>query len=326
MVPNAADTQQIWQAARRLSGRAIRSLTATASLNADDGLVLVSAAAGNVVLTLPAANALAGAVAGVARVTAQQLLIVRTDTSANTVTIQRAGSDALGVGTATSYLVGRGERLTIQSDGGATWWLLNSNLTGQRIQVFNASGNFTTPAWVEHVFATAIGGGGGGGGNTTSGAGGGGGGGGLAEDIVPVSGGDVIAVTRGAGGAGGVNNSGTAAGNNGVAGGASSFGSAVVAAGGAAGLGSLSTGQGASGAGGAGTTGALLMTGGSGDSGHWTSNGFGGRGGDAAGGGGGGAGSTGLPTAGGGPGGGGAGGGSNFAGAAGANGQVVVRF
>lgn len=326
LTPNAADTQQVWQAVRRMSGAVIRSLTATAALNGDDGVVFITAAAGNVVLTLPPANAHSGAVAGAARISSQRLLIVRTDTSANTVTLQRAGSDALGAGTATSYLLGVGERLAIQSDAGA-WWLLNSNMTGQRTQVFSADGTFTAPAWVTQVHAEAIGGGGGGGGNTTQGGGGGGGGGGYAAGTVNVTGGQAIAVTRGAGGAGGVNNGGSAAANSGGNGGSSSFGSAVVAGGGTGGQGSISGGQGNSGPGGAGTTGARLASGGAGDAGFLVSTtGRGGRGGDAARGGGGGGASSGLPSAGGGPGGGGAGGGNNFAGAAGANGEVAVWF
>ena len=328
LTPSDADWQQVWQAVRRLAGRQIRVLTGNTTLNADDGLVFVSAAGGNVTLTLPAANALAGTVAGVARISSQQLTIVRTDTSGNTVTVQRAGSDKLGAGTATAYLQFVGERLRIASDGVDTWHLVSCNLLGRRRQVFTADGTFTVPAWVDSVDVEAIGAGGGGGGNTTAGGGGGGGGGGYARGRVAVQGRQAIGVTRGAGGTAGPNNSGSAAGNDGGNGGASSFGSAVVAAGGLGGKGSMNQGSGATGEGGAGTTGEILMTAQDGNAGIWISGalGLGGMGGMAARGGGGGAASSGLPTAGNGPGGGGAGGGSNFGGAAGANGAVYVTF
>jgi hypothetical protein len=328
LTPSDADLQQVWQAVRRLSGRQIRVLTGNATLTADDGLVIVSAAGGNVALTLPAANALAGTVAGVARISAQQLMILRTDTSGNTLTLNRAGSDKLGAGTATAYLMGVGERLRILSDGVDTWHLVSSTLSGRRRQVFNADGTFTVPAWVDWVDVEAIGGGGGGGGNTTRGGAGGGGGAGYARGRVAVTGGQVITVTRGAGGAAGSASSGSAAGNDGGNGGASSFGSAVVAGGGLGGKGSLIDGSGATGEGGAGTTGEILMTGQDGNAGIWISGGLGlgGMGGMAARGGGGGAASSGLPTPGNGPGGGGGGGGSNFGGAAGANGAVYVVF
>lgn len=328
LTPGASDWAQMWKAVRRLSGRQIRLLNGNATLTADDGLVLVNAASGNLTLTLPAGNALTGAVAGVAQISSQQLILVRTDTSGNTVTLQRAGTDKLGAGTATTYAMGVGERLRINSDGVDTWYLGSSNLLGTREQVFDNSGTWTAPAWVTRAFAEAIGAGGGGGGNTTRGAGGGGGGGGFADGWVPVVGGTAYTVTRGAGGTAGPNNSGSAAGNDGGNGGASSFGSLVAANGGMGGKGSVADGQGATGTGGTGTAGTRLMTGTNGGAGFFASStaSYGGYGGAAARGGGGGAPSSGLPTNGQGPGGGGAGGANNYGGGAGANGQVLVRW
>lgn len=325
---NTADQQQLWQGVRRLAGRQVRVVTANATLDADDGLVLIDATAGSIVITLPSAAALAGTVAGVAKISSQQLTLVRTDTSGNTVTLQRAGSDKLGRGTAVNYLMTATEVLRIASTGTDTWRLVSCSVLGRREQTLTGSGNWTVPAWVDFIDVEFIGGGGGGGGNTTQGGAGGGGAGGRASGSYVVTGGQVIAYAIGAAGTAGVNNSGTAAGNNGGDGGASTFGSLVAAAGGQGGRGSVSNGQGASGQGGNGTTGTNLRKGGDGNAGFWISgtNAFGGMGGSAPCGGGGGAASTGLPTAGGFPGGGGGGGANNFAGGAGAAGTGVVRY
>lgn len=112
LTPSDANREQLIQAMRRLAGGNITSLTANASLTPDSsGLILVSAASGNVTLTLSAANAVSGL--------PQRMTIVRTDTSANTVTVQRAGADTIEG--ATSLTLPIGARLVLLSDGTGQW-------------------------------------------------------------------------------------------------------------------------------------------------------------------------------------------------------------
>lgn len=232
---NGADMDQVWQSLGRLTGRQLQTVTASATLTADSGTVLVSAAAGNVTITLPAAAALAGTVAGVAVVRSQQLTLMRTDTTANTVTIQRAGSDKLGAaGTATNYLLGVSERLRILSDGVDAWHLASCNLLGRRRHIMSSSGDFTVPAFVERIAVRVKGGGGGGGGCPANGSAGGGGEGGTAEGDLVVTPGAVMSGVVGAAGA-----AGTASGDGGN-GGNTTFGGLT----GGGGYGGLSTGTG----------------------------------------------------------------------------------
>ncbi len=62
---------------------AYRTLTANATLRSTDAIVFVDATGGNVTLTLPAASTMIG----------KTIRIIRIDSSANTVTVQRAGAD-----------------------------------------------------------------------------------------------------------------------------------------------------------------------------------------------------------------------------------------
>lgn len=112
ITPDKSVVTQLRQSMRRLAGGNVATVTATGSLTADQaGLVLVSAAGGNVTLTLPAANGAGG--------TPLPFTFVRTDTSSNSVTIQRAGSDTIeGQTTLAIPLSGR---TTIRSDGTSTW-------------------------------------------------------------------------------------------------------------------------------------------------------------------------------------------------------------
>lgn len=84
---------------------AYRSLTANATLRITDELVFVDATGGNVTLTLPAASTFIG----------KSMRIVRIDSSANTVTVQRAGADDIN-NAATSKTITNtiGTALTIQ--------------------------------------------------------------------------------------------------------------------------------------------------------------------------------------------------------------------
>ena len=194
-------------------------------------------------------------------------------------------------------------------------------IAGKSIQVFNASGTFTVPAFVTKIKGRVAGAGAGGSGsNGTTVCGGGGGAGGYAEGIFTVTPGAVITITVGAGGAGG------ASGANSTAGGTSSIGALASATGGAATFTSGANGVGG-GAPGVGSGGAVNLSGGSGNDGSASSAATGtGSGGASAFGGGGRAGS-GSGIAGLSPGSGGGGAYSSAgSGAAGAAGIVIVEW
>jgi hypothetical protein len=112
ITPAKTDYDQLRQAIRRFAGANVSAVSATGALTADQaGLVSVSAASGAVTLTLPAANAAGGL--------PLEFVFVRTDTSANAVTIQRAGTDTIeGGATLPIPLSGR---VTLRSDGTSVW-------------------------------------------------------------------------------------------------------------------------------------------------------------------------------------------------------------
>lgn len=155
LTPAAGDREQLIQAIRRIAGGNTTVLSATGILTADNaGIVSVSAAGGAVALTLPAANAASG----------RPILFtfLRTDTSPNTLTIQRAGADTIEGLTALTLPVGR--RLTLQSDGASTWRMVAVGGALIGVQVFGASGTYTPTPGMGRVRVTAVGGGGAGGG------------------------------------------------------------------------------------------------------------------------------------------------------------------
>lgn len=124
LAPDAADLQQLRKALSRLYGGGLRTVTANTTLTADDaGLVLVDAAGGNRTITLPAANAAGGRPI--------ELLLIRIDSTANTVTIQRAGSDTIE-GAAT-YPLPQGNRLALMSDGGTAWRVVHETAVGRSV-------------------------------------------------------------------------------------------------------------------------------------------------------------------------------------------------
>lgn len=212
---SGGDQQQLIKALDRLFGGGLRTLTANATLTADDaGLLLVDASAGNRTHTLPVAASVGGRPI--------HLTFVRTDTSANSVTIQRAGADTIeGL---TTISLPPGGRLVLVSDGSAAWRLLRQPVASG-MQVFTASGTFNVPSGVYLIDVEVLGGGGGGGGSGTANTGGaGGGGGGYARRLCAVTPGQAVSVTVGAGGAGST--------SNGATGGTSSFGAFCSATGG----------------------------------------------------------------------------------------------
>jgi hypothetical protein len=123
-----ADQAQLRKALDRLYGGGLRSVSANATLTADDaGLVLIDASGGNRTITLPAANAANGR--------PLRFELVRTDSSANAVTVQRAGSDTIEG--ASSVTLPVGGRVALRGDGGGGWWVLDE---GARGQSYGASG------------------------------------------------------------------------------------------------------------------------------------------------------------------------------------------
>jgi microcystin-dependent protein len=113
-----ADLAQVRKSLDRLFGGGLASYSANTTLTVDDaGLVLVNASGGARTITLPAANALGGRPI--------QITIVKTDTSANAVTVQRAGSDTING--QTSLLLAVGDRVTLISDGVNIWFTVAGN-------------------------------------------------------------------------------------------------------------------------------------------------------------------------------------------------------
>ncbi|MBU6246476.1 MAG: hypothetical protein KGN77_01870 [Xanthomonadaceae bacterium] len=303
-----ASTTQLVQSILRIAAGNIATINANGTLTADNaGTVLAGAAGGNVAVTLPAAAA--------AGVLPLRIQFCRTDTSANSFTINCAGSDKILPGTATSITLAVAQVMTLASDGVGNWRVTEDNLRLTRIMLLtSASGTFSPPAGIAGGMVGVYGDGGGGGG----GSGGGGGGGGYAEGFVPFTYGTGIAWTAGQGGALGI------VGSSGYPGTGSTFGSLAATGGG----GGSDAGAFPGGAGGVGSGGAVNLTGGHGNAGGSAGIPNGGDGAGPYGGkGGGGAPSGNGGTAGTGYGGGGAGGiGGSVNGAAGAAGAVTVRY
>jgi hypothetical protein len=210
IAPSDADNTQLWQVIKRMSGGFVASIGAgsVTLVQGSAGLLLVSAASGNVSVTLPPANALCGSLYGVSAVNPIPLRIVRTDTNtSNTVTIYPSGSDTLAPGGQTSYAMTAGEAMRIESDAVSAWYQISSSVAGKRRLIVSSSQNWTVPAWVLRIKGKAVGGGGGGAACNPSGStfqsGGGGGAGGVAEGEFSVTPGQSIPITIAGGGAGG---------------------------------------------------------------------------------------------------------------------------
>lgn len=124
ITPAKTDYDQLRQAIRRFAGANVSSVSATGALTADQaGLVSVSAASGAVTLTLPAANAAGGL--------PLQFVFVRTDTSTNAVTIQRAGGDTIEG--ATTLPIPLSGRVTLRSDGTSAWRVVGEANLGRSL-------------------------------------------------------------------------------------------------------------------------------------------------------------------------------------------------
>ena len=245
VVPNAASWSQVAQAIARVAAGNVTSITAAGSsaLTPDNaGLLVVNAAAGNVVLDLPPV-----ATPGATPVLPLQFRLVRTDSTANTVVLAANGTDGFvdgGWAPITAPALAQGEVLHLCGDG-AAHWLVEGAAHG--LQIFTSSGTFTAPVtgWYEVE-------GWGAGGGASGGTGGGGGGGEYRRGRFFLVAGQAVACTIGAGGAGASNAA------QAGAGGSTSFGGLLIANGG----GGANAGAGAGGSGG--TGGVEAIAGGSG--------------------------------------------------------------
>ena len=315
----ASNSALVYAGVKRLASSYVTEVTSTVALApANIGLVLVDASAGDIALTLPAANGISGTVRGVAQNNPVKFRIVRLDASGHAVTIVPAGSDELQPGAQTAYAMSVGEAMEIESDGVSGWYQITSNMLGRRTAALSGSGTWTPGAWVVRVRDRTVGGGGGGGGGPGGAAGGGGGGGGYAEGEQACVPGTGISYAVGAGG---IPGSGSSSGGNG---GTSTFG-AHSATGGTGGQG-VGSGAGNSGPGGVGSGATVNAGGTNGNAGLAQSSVYFGGSGGASQLGGGGAASGGLPSAGTAYGGGGGGGANGHDGAAGAAGAIFLAY
>jgi hypothetical protein len=227
ITPSTTNNTQIAQAIKRLAGGNVTAITASTILTADNaGLVLVSAAAGNITITLPLAASAGGA--------PLPFRFIRTDTSANTVTYAFSGEDTELPTASVTGSIGVGGEIDLIGDGVSHWWKPgNGRLLN--VQYFLTPGVFayTPTPGTKRVLVEVLGGGGASGGPPATGsaqtsAGGGGGAGAYARKMI-TSGFSGATITVGAAGT-------RSAGAPGGNGGASSFGAFVSANGGGGGL------------------------------------------------------------------------------------------
>lgn len=117
-----ADLAQVRKSLDRLFGGGLATYSANTTLTVDDaGLVLVNASAGARTITLPAANAMGGRPI--------RFQIEKTDSTANTVTIARGGTDTIE-GAASVVLSGQWDNADLVSDGSGNWLNRNSRGSG----------------------------------------------------------------------------------------------------------------------------------------------------------------------------------------------------
>lgn len=124
VVPAAGVLTQLRQALKRMFGGNLTTVNFAASpfaLTRDHaGIVIIDAIAGSVVLTLPAANLLAGL----------PYEFRRSDSSVNTVTINRAGADVIDEADTSIVLPPKAVR-RIRADGATGWLSLNASVASQ---------------------------------------------------------------------------------------------------------------------------------------------------------------------------------------------------
>jgi len=175
----------------------VRTVSAAATLYSTDDVVLVNAASGAIALTLPSAVVVPG----------KELVIKKSDSSTNQVTIAGYSAETID-GSANRKLNVRYESVRIVSDG--TNWLdvsQKSNRTPTIQKFISGSSTYATPAGVTYIRVRMVGGGGGGASSGTSSqvAGGSGGATTFGSSLLIANGGGGGAVSAGGftGGAGG---------------------------------------------------------------------------------------------------------------------------
>jgi hypothetical protein len=170
---------QLQQAVRRLTGSNYGLIIASMSpvtLTPDSaGRIVVNAAAGNIVITLPLSASMAGTLCGSAVSNSIAFKIFRDDNSSNTVTIQTAGSDNIGFAglTGTSFLIPPLATAELFSDTNITWLMTVPPVSGGPPQMISyltpGTNTFVVPAGKTMIRATLTGAPGGGGGTHTTG-------------------------------------------------------------------------------------------------------------------------------------------------------------
>lgn len=143
--------QVLVKAIKRASGLNVTTVNFAASpfaLTADHaGMVLVDATAGNVVINLPAANVLAGL----------HYAFRRTDTSANTVTVNRAGADTIDEADVALTIPAKGTR-HLRSNGVSAWPTIGAFAATQaETEAGNDDAKFVTPKKMRMGFAASFG-------------------------------------------------------------------------------------------------------------------------------------------------------------------------
>ncbi|WP_252090591.1 glycine-rich domain-containing protein [Pseudomonas sp. MWU13-3659] len=187
------------------------AIVASTSLSAERlGHVVIDASAGNLTVTLPAADKPLGAV---------EVILRRRDTSANTLSIKATGNDRIMLdtlisneGLASTELIFAGDFLALRADGAGKWWCVGqaqlpaSLATGYIVWQTPGTSDPVVPPVLRsgrklaRVRVTA--GGGGGARSTVAPGPGGGGGGGVSEKLVSLAGLSTVNIAVGAGGAG----------------------------------------------------------------------------------------------------------------------------
>lgn len=139
---------------------ALTAKTAAYTTAPNDKVVLVNATSGAISVTLHSAANRKG----------DEIIVAKTDSSANTVTVDPTGTETIN-GSLTFILSQNREMVTVISDG--TNWLIRGARKAPTVQSFtSSSGTYTTPNGVQYIRVRAVGSGGGGGGSGTSGSGG----------------------------------------------------------------------------------------------------------------------------------------------------------
>lgn len=128
---------------------AVRSVTTNYTAVGGDAIILVNATGGAVTITLPAANQ--------ASPTGKFIQVVKIDSSANAVTIQRAGSDTIE-GLTTINLQTQYSSVTLYSDGTGVWYPSPGAFSADNLSLKTVTTTYTITQSDDKVLANATGG------------------------------------------------------------------------------------------------------------------------------------------------------------------------